>query len=188
MMLFLVMIASGIIIIPIGEEFSEHLLNVIQDFLLGLGGLLLSFHPSAEVIIVVIGHMYRYFARLHRAVCCWRSIPTNFSVIVWPSENIFWWFWWNYPNWRGWLFIVIGYCYPGSGALEHTFLPYQDLAQTRAILWIWRTKWRGVSIMSPSSTPKQSTSSSYHIDRCRRKIWYYSCFIPFLMLYKGLNW
>jgi len=70
MMLFLVMIASCIIIISISEELSEHLLDVVQGFLLGLGGLLLSFHPSTEVIIVVIGHMHLYFARLHRAARC----------------------------------------------------------------------------------------------------------------------
>ena len=34
--------------------------DVVQGLLLGLGGLLLSFHPSAEVIIAVIGHMHRY--------------------------------------------------------------------------------------------------------------------------------
>jgi len=70
MMLLLVMIASSIIIIPIGEELGKHLLDVIQGFLLGLGGLLLSFHPSAEVIIAIIGPIHRYFARLHRAVYC----------------------------------------------------------------------------------------------------------------------
>ena len=64
------MIASSIFIIPIGEELSEHLLDVVQGFLLGLGGLLLSFHPLAEVIIAVIGHMRRYFSCLHRVVYC----------------------------------------------------------------------------------------------------------------------
>jgi len=57
-MFLLIVIASSIIIILIGEELSEHLLDVVQGFLLGLGGLLLSFHLSAEVIIAVIGHMH----------------------------------------------------------------------------------------------------------------------------------
>jgi len=56
-MLLLIMIAFGIIVIPVGEELSYHLLNVVQGFLLGLGSLLLSFHPSAKVIIIVIGHV-----------------------------------------------------------------------------------------------------------------------------------
>jgi len=43
-MLILIMITSGIIINSVGEELSEHLLDVVQGFLLGLGGLLLSFH------------------------------------------------------------------------------------------------------------------------------------------------
>ena len=43
-MFLLIMIIPGIIIISVGEELSEHLLNVVQDFLLGLEGLLLSFN------------------------------------------------------------------------------------------------------------------------------------------------
>ena len=43
-MLLLIMITPGIIVILVGEELSEHLLNVVQGFLQGLGGLLLSFH------------------------------------------------------------------------------------------------------------------------------------------------
>ena len=69
-MLLLIMIASGIIIIPVGEELSEHMLDVVQSFLLGLRGLLLSFHPSAEIIIAVISHMHQYSARSHRADRC----------------------------------------------------------------------------------------------------------------------
>ena len=57
-MLLLIMIAPGIIIIPVGEELNEHLLDVILGFLLSLRGLLLSFHSSAEVIISIIGHMH----------------------------------------------------------------------------------------------------------------------------------
>jgi len=45
-MFLLIMITPGIIVISVGEELSEHLLNVVQGFLLGLGGLLLSFQPS----------------------------------------------------------------------------------------------------------------------------------------------
>jgi len=56
--LLLIVIASGIIIISVSKELSEHLLGVVQGFLLGLVGLLLSLHPSAEVIIAIIGHMH----------------------------------------------------------------------------------------------------------------------------------
>jgi len=66
----------GIIVISVGEELSEHLLNVVQGFLLGLGGLLLSFQSSTKVIITVIGHMHRHSARSHRVDCCQRGIPT----------------------------------------------------------------------------------------------------------------
>jgi len=52
------MITPGIIVISVSEELSKHLLNIIQGFLLGLGGLLLSFQPSTEVIITVISHMH----------------------------------------------------------------------------------------------------------------------------------
>jgi len=58
MMFFLIMVTPGIIVIPATEELSKHLLNVIQGFLLGLGGLFLSFQPSTEVIITVISHIY----------------------------------------------------------------------------------------------------------------------------------
>jgi len=57
-MFLLIMITPGIIVILVSEELSEHLLNVIQGFLLGLGGLLLSFHPSTEVIVTIISHMH----------------------------------------------------------------------------------------------------------------------------------
>ena len=57
-MLLLIMIASDIIIILVGKELSKHLLDVIQGFFLSLGHLLLSVHPSLEVIIAVIGHMH----------------------------------------------------------------------------------------------------------------------------------
>ena len=43
MMFFLIMVTPSIIVIPVGEELSEHLLNVVQGFLLGLRGLLLGF-------------------------------------------------------------------------------------------------------------------------------------------------
>ena len=52
-MLLIVMITASVIGIPVSQELSEHLLDVIQGFLLGLGGLLLSFQPSKEVIITV---------------------------------------------------------------------------------------------------------------------------------------
>ena len=59
-MFFLIMITPGIIIISVSEELSKHLLNIVQGFLLGLGGLLLNFQPSTEVIITVISHMHRH--------------------------------------------------------------------------------------------------------------------------------
>jgi len=58
MMFFLIMITLGIIVITVGEELGEHLLNIIQGFLLSLRCLLLSFQPSAKVIITVISHMH----------------------------------------------------------------------------------------------------------------------------------
>ena len=39
-MFLLMMITPSIIVISVSEELSEHLLNVVQGFLLGLGGLL----------------------------------------------------------------------------------------------------------------------------------------------------
>ena len=43
--------------------------------MLGLGDLLLSFHPSAEVIIVVISHMHRYSARLYELIVAEEAYP-----------------------------------------------------------------------------------------------------------------
>ena len=45
-MFLLIMVTPGIIVTLVSEELSEHLLNVIQGFLLGLRDLLLSFQPS----------------------------------------------------------------------------------------------------------------------------------------------
>ena len=47
------MITPGIIVTPVSEELGEHLLNIVQGFLLGLGSLLLSFQSSMEVIITL---------------------------------------------------------------------------------------------------------------------------------------
>jgi len=58
MMFFLVMITPGIIVISVNEELSEHLLNIVKGFMMSLRGLLLSFQPSAEVIITVISHIH----------------------------------------------------------------------------------------------------------------------------------
>jgi len=57
-MFFLIMVTPGIIIISVIEELSEHLLDVVQSFLLGLGSLLLSFQTSMQVIITVISHVH----------------------------------------------------------------------------------------------------------------------------------
>jgi len=121
-MLFLIMIAPGIIVIPVSEELSQHLLDVVQGFLLGLGGLLLGLHPSAKVIIIVNGHVSRHSACLHRANRCWRGISTSCSLIIWPLEETFQWLWWHHPSRRGRLLVTIRYCYPGSCASECTFL------------------------------------------------------------------
>jgi len=57
-MFLLILITFGIIVILVSEELGEHLLNIIQGFLLSLGGLLLSFQPSTEVNINVISHIH----------------------------------------------------------------------------------------------------------------------------------
>ena len=57
-MFLLIVIAPGIIVIPIAEELSKHLLNVVQSFLLSLGSLLLSFQTSTKVVITIIRHVY----------------------------------------------------------------------------------------------------------------------------------
>jgi len=86
-----------------------------------------------KVIITAIGHISWHSTYLHRANRCWIGISTSFSLVIRPLEETFQWFWWHHPNWRGWLFIIIGYCYPESCASKRTFLSYQDLAQARAI-------------------------------------------------------
>ena len=79
------MVTPDIIIIPVSEELSEHLFNVVQGFLLGLGGLLLSFHSSAEIIIAVIGHMHRYFARFIEL-----SVTEEAYPLTSPSSSDHW--------------------------------------------------------------------------------------------------
>jgi len=56
-MLLIIMIDAGVIGIPVSQELSEHLLDVIQGFLLSLESLLLCLHPPTEVIIIVAGHV-----------------------------------------------------------------------------------------------------------------------------------
>ena len=50
-MFFLVVVTPGIIVIPVIKELSEHLLNIVQSFLLSFGSLLLSFQTSTKVVI-----------------------------------------------------------------------------------------------------------------------------------------
>jgi len=57
-MFFLIMVTPGIIIILVTEELSEHLLNIVQSFLLDLGSLLLSFQTLTKVIITIISHVH----------------------------------------------------------------------------------------------------------------------------------
>jgi len=54
--------------------------------LLSLGGLLLSFQPSTEVVITVISHMHRHSIYSYRADCCRRGIPTVFVLLIRPLE------------------------------------------------------------------------------------------------------
>ena len=49
--------ASGIIVTLITEELGKHLLNIVQGFLLGPGGLLLSFQAPTKVVISIISHI-----------------------------------------------------------------------------------------------------------------------------------
>jgi len=50
-------IAPGIIVIPIAEESSKHLLNIVQGFLLGFESLLLSLQAPTKVVVSVISHI-----------------------------------------------------------------------------------------------------------------------------------
>jgi len=79
------MITPGIIVVSVGEELSVHLLDIVQGFLLGLGGLLLSFQSSVEVIITFLGHMHRHSARSQQADC-WKGVPTIVPLIIRPLE------------------------------------------------------------------------------------------------------
>ena len=62
-MFLLIVITPGIIIIPVAEESSKHLLNIVQGLLLSSGGLLLSFQTPTKVVVSVISHIDRCFVR-----------------------------------------------------------------------------------------------------------------------------
>ena len=49
------------------------------------------------------------------------SVITGFFLIIRPLEDVSQWFRWCYAYWGGGLSTIIGYCYPGSSALESTF-------------------------------------------------------------------
>ena len=57
-LLIFVITTRCVIIIPVCQELSQYLLDIVQDFLLGLGGLLLCLHAMTEIIIIdVISHV-----------------------------------------------------------------------------------------------------------------------------------
>ena len=57
-LLILVITTGCVIIVPVCQELSQYLLDIVQDFLLGLGSLLPRLHAMTEIIIVVaISHV-----------------------------------------------------------------------------------------------------------------------------------
>ena len=53
-LLILVITIGCVIIIPVCQELSQYLLDIIQDFLLGLGSLLLCLHAMTEITIIIV--------------------------------------------------------------------------------------------------------------------------------------
>ena len=53
-LLIFVITTGCVIIVPVCQELSQHLLDVVQDFLLGLESLLFCLHTMTEIIIVVV--------------------------------------------------------------------------------------------------------------------------------------
>jgi len=83
-MLLIVMIVVGVIGILVSQELSEHLLDVIQGFLLSPRSLLLCLHPPTEVIIIVVGHVNRHMTLSHQADWAEEAYPlASFS----PSDH-----------------------------------------------------------------------------------------------------
>jgi len=52
-LLILVITTDCVIIVPVCQELSQYLSDIVQDFLLGLGSLLLRLHAMTEIIIIV---------------------------------------------------------------------------------------------------------------------------------------
>jgi len=53
-LLIFVIITGCVIIVPVCQELSQYLLDVVQSFLLGLRSLLLCLHAITEIIIIVV--------------------------------------------------------------------------------------------------------------------------------------
>ena len=58
-MVLIVMIVASVIGIPVSQELSEHLLDVIQGFLLSPESLLLCLQQPTMVFIIVVDHVSR---------------------------------------------------------------------------------------------------------------------------------
>ena len=82
---------TGVIGIPVNQELSEHLLDIIQGFLLSPGSPLLCLHPPTEIIIIVVGHVSRHETFSRRADCGRRGISAGFLLIIRPLEKISQW-------------------------------------------------------------------------------------------------
>ena len=59
-MLLFIMIATDVIGIPVDQELSQDLLDVVQSFLLNSESLLLCLHSPMKIIIIVVCHVSRH--------------------------------------------------------------------------------------------------------------------------------
>ena len=84
------LITTGcVIIIPVCYELSQYLLDVVQNFMLGLGSLFMCLHAMTEIIIiVVISHIAWYESYLHRDDGREGSVATGFFFIIEPLRTI----------------------------------------------------------------------------------------------------
>ena len=53
-LLIFMITASCVIIVPVCQELSQYLLDVVQGFLLSLESLLLCLHAITEIIIIIV--------------------------------------------------------------------------------------------------------------------------------------
>ena len=63
------------------------MLNIVHGFLLGLESVLLCFHVTMKIIIVIIGHIGRYSPSLQGADGDRGSVITGFFVIIGPWKR-----------------------------------------------------------------------------------------------------